>query len=89
MDAKCVRVLRPYDDSDNHKRVVYIDEDARYSLMKQWGDTVFIRGRRDIKDVEIQPLKAMDQEGFIARMGKDLLDEVYVEYGEEVMLSRE
>ena len=89
MDAKCVRVLRPYEEADNQKRVIYIDEDARYSLMRKWGETINIKGRRDVKNVEIQPLKEMDQEGFIARMGKALLDEVYVEYGEEVMLSRE
>lgn len=89
MDAKCVRVLRPYEEKDNNKRVIFIDEDARYSLMKQWGDTVFIKGRQDVKDVEIQPLKEMDQGGFIARMGQGLLDEVFVEYGEEVMLNRD
>ncbi|MBT9777920.1 hypothetical protein GPL15_15565 [Clostridium sp. MCC353] len=89
MDAKCVRVLRPYEEADNKKRVIYIDEDARYSLMKQWGDTIIIKGRRDVKNVEIRPLKEMDQEGFIARMGSQLLDEVFVEYGEEVMLNRE
>lgn len=89
MDTKCVRVLRPYEEADNQKRVIFIDEDARYSLMRQWGDKVNIKGRFDVKNVEIQPLKEMDQGGFIARMGKALLDEVYVEYGEEVMLTRE
>ena len=87
MDAKCVRVLRPYE--EKKEKTIYIDEDARYSLMAQWGDRVTVKGRRDVKDVEIQPLKPMDQEGFIARMGKELLDEVYVEYGEEVMLLRQ
>lgn len=89
MDTKCVRVLRPYEEADNQKRVIFIDEDARYSLMRHWGDKVNIKGRFDVKNVEIQPLKEMDQGGFVARMGKALLDEVYVEYGEEVMLTRE
>lgn len=86
MDVKCVRVLRPYNKSDEDKLILYIDEDARYSLMKNWGDTVFVKGRRDVKNVEIQPLKDIDQEGFIARAGQRMIDELYIEYGEEVMV---
>lgn len=89
MDVKCVRVLRPYEASDNKKRVLYIDEDARYSLMKQWGDKVCIQGRRNVTSVEIQPLKDMDQEGYIARAGNQLLDEMFIEYGEEVLIINE
>ncbi|WP_394922981.1 hypothetical protein [uncultured Robinsoniella sp.] len=86
MDVKCVRVLRPYEKSDDKKKVIYIDEDAKYSLMKEWGDKVFIKGRNDVRDVEIQPLKELDQNGFIARAGQQLIDELYIEYGEEVMI---
>lgn len=86
MDVKCVRVLRPYNKSDEDKLILYIDEDARYSLMKNWGDTVFVKGRRDVKNVEIQPLKDIDQEGFIARAGQRMIDELFIEYGEEVMV---
>lgn len=87
MDAKVVRALRPYEEKKEKK--IYIDEDARYSLMVEWGDKITVSGRFAVKGVEVQPLKPMDQEGFVARLGKELLDEVYVEYGEEVMLSRE
>lgn len=87
MDAKCVRVLRPYE--EKKEKVIYIDEDAKYSLLAEWGDKISVSGRFMVKGVEIQPLKPMDQDGFVARMSKVLLDEVYVEYGEEVMLSRE
>lgn len=89
MDAKCVRLLRLYPSADAQKRVIYIDEDARYSLMVQWGDKVMIKGRFDVKDVEVQPLEAIDQNGFIARAGQNLMDEIYMEYGEEVMLIRQ
>lgn len=87
MDAKCVRVLRPYE--EKKEKAIYIDEDAKYSLMMEWGDKITVSGRYTVKEVEIKPLKPMDQEGFMARVGKELLDELYVEYGEEVMLSRE
>lgn len=86
MDVKCVRVLRPYDKTDDTKNVLYVDEEARYSLMKQWGEKVMVKGRRDVKDVEIQPLKPMDQNGYIARAGQKLIDEMYIEYGEEIMI---
>ena len=86
MDVKCVRVLRPYEKADDKKKVIYIDEDAKYSLMKEWGDKVFIKVRNDVRDVEIQPLKELDQNGFIARAGQQLIDELYIEYGEEVMI---
>lgn len=89
MDAKCVRVLRLHPAADQEKRAIYIDEDARYSLMAQWGDKICIKGRLDVKGVEVQPLEAMDQNGFIARASQMLLDELYVDYGEEVMLMRD
>lgn len=54
--------------------------------MKEWGEKVFIKGRNDVRDVEIQPLKELDQNGFIARAGQQLIDELYIEYGEEVMI---
>lgn len=89
MDTKCVRLLRPYPSADPAARAIHIDEDARYALMVQWGDPVTVKGRLDVKGVAVQPLEEMDQNGFVARVGQALLDELYVEYGEEVMLVRE
>ncbi|MEA5108377.1 MAG: hypothetical protein VB010_13620 [Sphaerochaeta associata] len=86
MDVKCVRVLRSYEDAKDTKKVIYIDEAARYALIKQWGDSVMVRGRRDVKNVQIKPLKELDQDGFIARASETLIDELYIEYGEEVLL---
>ncbi len=86
MDVKCVRVLRPYEDAQDEKNVIYVDEAARYALIKKWGDTVMVRGRRDVKNVQIKALKGLDQDGFIARAGEALIDELFIEYGEEVLL---
>jgi hypothetical protein len=86
MDVKCVRVLRTYEDAQDTKKVIYVDEAARYSLIKQWGETVIVRGRRDVKDVVIKPLQALDKDGFIDRASQALIDELYIEYGEEVLL---
>jgi len=87
MDTRCIRVLRPYDDNgpeDGH--TLYIDEDARYALMKQWGETITAKGRFDVNDIVIKPLRPMDQEGFIGRASQTLIDALYVEYGEEILL---
>ncbi|NLE15758.1 MAG: hypothetical protein GX626_07800 [Spirochaetales bacterium] len=86
MDVKCVRVLRSYENAKDSERVIYIDEAARYALIKQWGDSVMVRGRRDVKNVQIKALKELDQDGFIARASQALIDELYIEYGEEVLL---
>jgi hypothetical protein len=86
MDVKCVRVLRPYEGTDASERVIYIDEDAKYSLIREWGSKIMVRGRFDAKEVEIRPLKAFDQQGFIARASQSIIDEAYIEYGEEVQL---
>ncbi len=89
MDVKCVRVLRPYEDKQNEDDTIFIDEEARYSLMKEWGEKVNIKGRRDIEGITIRPLAAIDQQGFIARANQALIDRLYVEFGEEVLLTRE
>ncbi len=86
MDVKCVRVLRPYSEAATEKRTIYIDEDAQYALIKEWNETVLVRGRRDVKEITIKPLKPNDQNGFIARASQDLIDALYIEYGEEVLL---
>ncbi len=86
MDVKCVRVLRPYEGTESSERVIYIDEDAKYSLIREWGSKVMVRGRFDAKDVVIRPLKEFDQQGFIARASQAVIDELYIEYGEEVQL---
>ena len=90
MDVKCVRVLRPYDNlpenaSRHDEMVIYIDEDARYALNKKWGDRVEAKGRRTIQ-ATIQPLAPMDQEGFIARADQAVIDALFIEYGEEILL---
>ena len=87
MDAKCIRVLRPYEKTNNDNSVIYIDEEAKISLSANWGDEVEILGRRKAK-AKIQPIKDLDRDGFIGRAGQDLIDELYIEYGEEVLLNR-
>lgn len=86
MDVKCVRVLRPYDNKPSKgPGILYIDEAARYALNKNWGDTVEVQGRRKMTAV-IQPLGDMDQDGFIARAGQEVIDALFIEYGEEVLM---
>jgi hypothetical protein len=90
MDVKCVRVLRSYDNPPADtampgEMVIYVDEDARYALNKKWGDKVEAKGRRVI-EAAIQPLAPMDQEGFIARADQAVIDALFIEYGEEILL---
>lgn len=92
MDVKCVRVLRPYDNPPAGteiempgEMIIYIDEDARYALNKKWGDKVEAKGRRVIQ-AAIQPLAPMDQEAFIARADQAVIDALFIEYGEEILL---
>lgn len=83
---KCVRVLRPYEGHvDNGEMEIYIDEEARYALNKKWGETVEAKGRRTIM-AAIRPLAPMDQEGFVARASRSVIDALYIEYGEEILL---
>lgn len=86
MDVKCVRVLRPYENEGLlEEMALYIDEDARYALNREWGSAAEALGRQKAA-VTIRPLKAMDQEGFIARGSQALIDALAIEYGEEVIL---
>lgn len=86
MDVKCVRVLRPYEDEKpGDEMVIYVDEDCRHALNRDWGGRALALGRREVS-VTIAPLKAMDQEGYIARAGQGLMDALYIEYGEEIIL---
>ena len=86
MDVRCIRILRPYDTESIDDNTLLIDEQARYALMKQWGEKITAKGRYDVHDVAIQPLKEMDQEGFIGRASQALIDALYIEYGEEILL---
>jgi len=86
MDVKCVRVLRPYEDrAAGESRVLYVDEDARYALNRDWGAGARALGRREVT-VTLAPLKDLDQQGFIARADQNLIDELMIEYGEEIIL---
>jgi len=87
MDNKCVRILRPYCEDDNHKMLIYVEDKVRVELSCNWGDKVEVLGRKKAV-AQIQPLKDLDKDGFIARAGKRLIDELYIEYGEEVLISR-
>lgn len=86
MDVRCIRILRPYERGPEDDHTLYIDEEARYALMKQWGQTIKAKGRFDVSDVKIEPLDEMDQGGFIGRASQALIDRLYVEYGEEILL---
>ncbi len=68
MDAKCVRVLRPYE--EKKEKTIYIDEDARYSLMAQWGDHVTVKGRRDVKRRRDPALKTHGSGGLYCPHGE-------------------
>jgi len=86
MDVKCVRVLRPYEDLEPTRELtLYIDEPARYALNRFWGDTAVALGRREAT-VTIRPLRDLDQEGYIARADQAVLNALYIEYGEEIIL---
>lgn len=86
MDVKCVRVLRPYDDYESEDDLcLYVDEDARWALNRNWGERVEALGRRRA-EVRLKPLRAFDQQGFIARGDQKLIDALYIEYGEEILL---
>jgi len=85
MDVKCVRVLRPYEGETAAEKTIYIDEDARYALNRKWGEKAIAQGRREV-EVTLAPLKAIDQNGYIARAGQALIDALYIEYGEEIIL---
>lgn len=87
MDIKCIRVLRPYNDEKEEDRTIYIEDRAREDLTANWGDEIQILGRKKVI-ARIQPLKDMDKDGLIGRAGQDLIDELYIEYGEEVLLDR-
>ncbi|MDR1045651.1 MAG: hypothetical protein LBP33_11125 [Candidatus Adiutrix sp.] len=86
MDVKCVRVLRPYDEApQSGPLTIHIDEDARHALNRGWGAAVQALGRREATLI-IAPLQAMDQQGYIARAGQAVIDALFIEYGEEVIL---
>lgn len=86
MDVRCIRILRPYEKGPKDDNTLYIDEEARYALMKQWGETIKAKGRFDVPDVKVAPLEEMDQGGFIGRATQALIDRLYIEYGEEILL---
>jgi hypothetical protein len=86
MDVKCVRVLRPYENqTPGDPLTLWVDEDARYALNRDWGAKAVALGRREVT-VTLAPLKGMDQEGYIARGSQALIDALYIEYGEEILL---
>ena len=37
MDNKCVRILRPYCEDDNHKMLIYVEDKVRVELSCNWG----------------------------------------------------
>lgn len=88
MDARNVRVLRPYKEAEGDASAIYIDEAAREYLGKiPWDSEIFVIGRRKQKAV-IKPLKEIDYDGQIARLQDSLREQLMVEWGEEVLLQR-
>lgn len=88
MDARNVRVLRPYGDVKDDVPAIYVDEAAREFLGKiPWGTEVRVIGRRTY-NVIIKPLKEIDCDGQIARVDESLRDKLMIEWGEEVLLQR-
>jgi hypothetical protein len=85
MDCRCIRILRHYKDAED-ENVIFIDEPARETMQVEWGDTVRVLGRRETTAV-IQPLREIDRDGFVGRVSRKILDEAFIEYGEEVLLS--
>lgn len=83
MDARNVRILKPYPDSKEN--TIYIDDPARNSLHIQWGEECMVVGRRKVK-AQIQPLKDEDWYGQVTRMTDAMRDAVYCDLGDEVLL---
>ncbi len=85
MDTKHVRLLRLIDEMEDGN-IIYVDESCLYSLRITEGEKAVVVGKRTVKDVEVRLLPKFDQDGYIARVGKNLLDKLYLEYGEEVLI---
>lgn len=88
MDVKNVRVLKPYEDSNDSEPTIYIDEEARFALAVQWGEKVEVVGRRKCEAI-VKALKEIDCGVQIARVNAALLQAAKVELGEEVLLQNE
>lgn len=85
MDARNVRIMKPYVDSTCKEGVVYVDDDARSALHVQWGEHCLAVGRRKVK-VEVQPLKDEDWNAQVIRMNDKLRQEIYCTVGDELLL---
>lgn len=86
MDARNVRVLRPYEEAEDD--TIYVDDNARVYLGSlEWGSEVLVIGRRRHRAV-IKPLKEFDADGQIARMKESLRNKLMIEWGEEVLLQK-
>ncbi len=85
MDTKHVRVLRLVDNMEDGK-VIYVDSSCLYALRVNENAKVTVMGKRTVKDVIVKLLPKYDEDGYIARVGQALLDELYLEYGEEVLI---
>ncbi|MEG3067709.1 MAG: hypothetical protein RQM95_05660 [Syntrophaceticus schinkii] len=86
MDARNVRVLRPYEEADEN--AIYVDNSTREYLGKlEWDSEVLVIGRRKHRAV-IKPLKEIDSDAQIARMKRSLRDKLMIEWGEEALLQK-
>ncbi len=85
MDARNVRIMKPYADGSCEGGTVYVDEAARDALHIAWGDEALVVGRRR-HPAKIAPLQDEDTGAYAIRMDEAMRDAVYCEVGDEVLL---
>ena len=85
MDARNVKILPPYPDEAFPNDTIYIDEAARYALHASWGDRVKLVGRREF-EAKIAELRGYDQGAQICRMNDKLMDAIFSEIGDQLLL---
>lgn len=85
MDPRNVRVMKAYEDTNASDMTIYIDESARETLATEWGEQILVKGRRDVP-AKIKPLNDIDSDAYVARVSPKLLEDLMVEYGENLLL---
>lgn len=85
MDSRNVRVMKAYECADQKSLHIFIDEEAKKTLMTDWEGEILIKGRQDVKAI-IKPLESFDQNAYVARITPALKEQLMVDYGENLLL---
>ncbi len=88
MDVKNMRLMDVYSDADDALDVLYIDDEARKAVDRDWGEEVEVIGRRNVSAV-IRQLQDFDLGACVARAGSGLREKLMIEVGEEVLINSE